>query len=82
MAILTRLQAVQITRQAQQHYDHDDRSHRYDDAKVFAYAARLMFKEGFFAAGDADGIICRNSNGTITTVKRRGQRFYSEVRTK
>lgn len=34
MAILTRLQAVQIARQAQQHFDAFDRRHRYEDAAV------------------------------------------------
>lgn len=77
--ILTRLQAVQIARQAQQHFDHDDRAHRYDRAHVYEYCARLMRKEGFDAVADIDGIACINSNGTVTRVARRGQQFYAEV---
>lgn len=77
--ILTRLQAVQIARQAQQHFNHDDRAHRFMDDRVFEYAARLMRKEGYDAAADVDGIACENSNGTITRVTRRRRQFYAEV---
>lgn len=77
--ILTRLQAVQIARQAQQHFDHDDRAHRFMDDRVFEYAARLMQKEGYDAVAVPDYIACVNSNGTITRVTRRGQQFYAEV---
>ena len=54
MPILTRLQSVQIARQAQQHFDAFDRRHRY--------------------------VVCINSDGTITRVRKIGQQFRAEVR--
>lgn len=77
--ILTRLQAVQIARQAQQHFDHDDRAHRYDRAHVYEYCARLMRKEGFDAVAVPGFIACVNSNATFTKVWQHGMKFFAEV---
>lgn len=79
MAILTRLQAVQIARQAQQHFDAFDRRHRYEDAAVYEYAALLMTREWFTVYTDRRGVVSINSNGTQTRVRKIGNQFIAEV---
>ena len=80
MPILTRLQSVQIARQAQQHFDAFDRRHRYEDAAVYEQTARLLNREGFGAYTERHGVVCINSDGTMTRVRKIGQQFRAEVR--
>ena len=80
MTILTRLQAVQIARQAQQHFEAFDRRHRYEDAAVYEQTARLLNKEGFVVYTERHGVVCINSDGTRTRVRKIGQQFRAEVR--